>query len=409
MPWRLTVVLCQVRTMAVDVIVYTVEECPFCEKAKRFLAEKGIEYKEIPVRPASRQWLEMKEKTGGGTVPQVLVEGVPVGGYSDLVSLEATGELYRRLGMKDREAAATLYDVIILGAGPAGLSAAIYAIRKLLKTLVISRDVGGQVTWTADVENYLGFSHVNAGDLVARFEEHVKTFGVERVIGPEVTSVDLTAKIKRVVTDDGKVYSGKTLIIATGGRHRHMNIEGEHELIAKGISYCSTCDAPLYDGADVAVIGGGNSALAAALDLIQIANRIYLVSMTPLTGDPLYQEKVQKSEKVEMFLEYVPVRVLGDKAVRGVEIRSLQSGEVRELTVEGIFVEIGILPNSSLFVDTLATNRRGEILVDLECRTGLAGVFACGDVTNVPFKQVVVAVGEGAKAALSAYSYLINQ
>lgn len=395
--------------MASEVIVYSVEECPFCEKAKCFLVEKDIEFKEIPIRPASREWIEMKEKTGSGSLPQVLIGGVPVGGYSDLVSLEATGELYRKLGMKEKEAAATLYDVIILGAGPAGLSAAIYTVRKLMKTLIISRDIGGQVTWTADVDNYLGFSHVNAPDLVARFEDHVKTFGVELAIGAQVTAVDLSARIKRVVTDEGKVYSAKTLIVATGGRHRPMDIAGEHELIGKGVSYCSTCDAPLFDGADVAVIGGGNSALAAVLDLIRIANKIYLVSSTPLTGDPLYQEKVQKSEKVEMYLEYLPVKVLGDKEVRGLEIRNLQSGEVTALSVEGVFVEIGILPNSSLFVDILATNQRGEILVDLECRTGMAGIFACGDVTNVPFKQVVVAVGEGAKAALSAYNYLINQ
>ena len=157
------------------------------------------------------------------------------------------------------------------------------------------------------------------------------------------------------------------------------------------------------------MIGGGNSGLEAVLDLMQIANKIYLVSMLPLQGDPVYQEKIRQSDKVEILVEHLPVRVMGEKFVTGIEVRSLKTGDERVLPVEGIFVEIGILPNSGVFIDTLATNGKGEILVDTECRTGLAGVFACGDVTTVPFKQVVVAVGEGAKAALSAYNYLINQ
>jgi NADH-dependent peroxiredoxin subunit F len=301
-----------------------------------------------------------------------------------------------------------LYDVIIIGAGPAGLSAAIYTIRKLLKTLIISKDVGGQITWTSDVENYLGFSQVNAAELVAKFESHVKKFEVEKVIGVDVVAVDLVGRNKRIKTSDGKSYCGKTVIIASGGRHRPLNIPGERELTARGVSYCSTCDAPLFGGADVAVVGGGNSALGAVIDLINIARKIYLLSLTSLTGDPVYRDKVVKSEKVEIFIEHQPTRVIGETMVEGLEFKSLTTGEIKTISVEGVFVEIGVQPNTSLFLDILATNEKGEILIDTECRTGLAGVFACGDVTNVPFKQVVVAVGEGAKAALSAYSYLIT-
>ena len=225
----------------------------------------------------------------------------------------------------------------------------------------------------------------------------------------EVSTVDLVGRSKRVTTNDGKSYFGKTVIIATGGRHRPLNIPGEKELIGKGVSYCSTCDAPLFGGADVAVVGGGNSALGAALDLINIANRIYVISLTPLTADPVYRDKVLKSEKVEIFIEHQPTKVIGETMVEGLEFKSIVTGEIKTLPVEGVFVEIGIQPSTSLFIDILATNEKGEILVDTECRTGLAGVFACGDVTSVPFKQVVVAVGEGAKAALSAYNYLITQ
>lgn len=392
-----------------EVVMYMMDGCPFCEKAKCFLREKGIPFKEIATAPGSREWEEMQAKTGGTSPPQALIGGVPVGGYADLVNMEATGELYEKLGMVGRKPDSPLYDTIIIGAGPAGMSAAVYTMRKLMKTLIISKEVGGQVAWSSDVENYLGFSHIDAPELVARFDEHVTKFGVEKLIGLDVTSVELTGRIKRVMTEDGKTYLGKTLIIATGGRHRPLNIPGERELVGKGVSYCSTCDAPLYNDAEVAVIGGGNSALEAALDLINIAGKIHIISLHKITGDPIYQGKLQKSQKVEILTEYEPLRILGENGVHGIELQSLKTGEIKTLPVEGVFVEIGIMPNSSLFIDTLATNPKGEILIDAECRTGVAGVFACGDVTNVPYKQVVVAVGEGSKAALSAYSYLINQ
>lgn len=392
-----------------DVTLYSLEACPFCEKARIFLREKGIQFAELKVVPGSASWEEMKVKTGSGTFPQILVGEESIGGYADLVDLEASGKLYEKLGIADRKSDTVLYDVIILGAGPAGLSAAIYAIRKLLRTLIISKDVGGQVTWTSDVDNYLGFSQVNAAELVSKFESHVKKFDVETIIGRSITAVDPTGRVKRVVVDDGRVFYGKTLIVATGGGHKLLDIPGEKELQAKGVSYCSTCDAPLYEDAEVAVIGGGNSALEAVIDLMNIARRIYIVSISPLLGDPVYRDKVLASEKVIVFPQHQPTRILGESFVEGIEFRCLVTGKVKTLNVEGVFVEIGTMPNSSLFIDTLASNRNGEILVDLECRTGVAGVFACGDVTNVPFKQVVVAVGEGAKAALSAYNYLINQ
>jgi alkyl hydroperoxide reductase subunit F len=393
----------------VNVKVYSTEGCPFCEKAKSFLKEKGIEFIDVPASPGSAAWQEMKRKTGSGALPQILVNDASVGGYADLVTLETSGRLYEMLGQAGRKSETPLYDVIILGAGPAGLSAAIYAIRKVMKTLIISKDVGGQVTWTADVDNYLGFSQVNAAELVAKFEDHVKKFGVEKVIGRNVSVVDPTGRIKRVVTDDGRIFYGKTLIVATGGGHKLLDVPGEKKLQGKGVSYCSTCDAPLYDGADVAVIGGGNSALEAVIDLMNIASRIYVVSISPIMGDPVYRDKVEASEKVTVFSQHQPIRILGESFVEGIEFKCLITGQVKTMNVEGVFVEIGTMPNSSLFIDNLATNQKGEILVDLECRTGIAGVFACGDVTNVPFKQVVVAVGEGAKAALSAYNYLINQ
>jgi alkyl hydroperoxide reductase subunit F len=391
------------------VIVYSTDGCPFCEKAKSFLAERGIEFEEIETSHGSAAWKQMKEKTGSGSLPQILIGDQPVGGYSDLVNLEATGELSKRLGLTQAGPVSALYDVIIIGGGPAGLSAAIYAARKVLKTLVVTKDIGGQVTWTYDVDNYLGFSQVETADLIAKFEEHVQKYGVEKLVGVDVKALDLTGKIKKVITGEGKTFLGKTVIVATGKRPRLLDIPGEKEFLGMGVTYCSTCDAPLFADLDVAVAGGGNSALEAGIDLIKVARKVYMVSLTPLTGDQILQDKVMSSPKVEVFTEYDILRIVGESSVEGMEIKSLKTGEAKRLSVAGIIIEIGLLPNSDLVLDTLETNSIGEIVIDSRCRTGVSGVFACGDVTDVPFKQVIVAAGEGAKAALSAYDYIINQ
>lgn len=392
-----------------DVTIYSMDGCPFCTKAQSFLKEKGISFVEVEARPGSKEWREMKEKTGSHSLPQIVIHGEPVGGYSDLVTLEATGELNERLRLAGKAPVASLYDLIIIGAGPAGLCAAVYAARKLLKTLIISKDIGGQVALTYDIENYLGFSQIDTADLIKKFDEHVEKYGVEKIIGTEVSALELTGKIKGVITGEGKTYLGKTIIIATGKRPRLLNVPGEKDLIGRGVTYCSTCDAPLFAGADVAVVGGGNSALEAVIDLVKVASKVYMVSLTPLTGDSMLQDKVRGYPNVEIFTEYDTTRVIGSSVVEGIEVKSLKTGEVKSLNVEGIIIEIGLFPNSNLVIDTLESNRHGEIVIDNRCRTGLAGVFACGDVTDVPFKQVIVAAGEGAKAALAAYDYLISQ
>ncbi len=390
------------------VVVYTLPGCSFCENTKAFLRSKGIDFQEIEAPPHSDEWLKLVKITGSGALPQVVIDGEPIGGYLDLIFLENSGVLYEKLGLSGKTPQ-NLYDVIIIGAGPAGLSAAIYTARKVMKTLVISGNIGGQVTWTYDIDNYLGFSQINAQDLIRKFKEHVEKYGVETIIGEEVVSADITGRIKRVTLKNGRQFYGKTIIIATGGRHRHLEVPGEKELIGKGVSYCSTCDAPLFAGANVAVVGGGNSALEAIIDLIPIAKRIYGISITELTADPILQEKVKNSPIVEFFLRHRVKRIIGNQEVEAIEIESLDTKEYKVIPVEGVLVEIGIMPNSALFVDVLATNEKGEIIVDELCRTGVPGVFACGDVTNVPYKQVVVAAGEGAKAALSAYYYLVNR
>ncbi len=391
------------------VTIYSTDVCPFCAKAKSFLAEKGISYEEIEVLPGSDAWREIKERTGSGSLPQILIGDEPVGGYSDLVHLEASGELSQKLGLAEKRAVIPMYDVIIIGGGPAGLSAAVYAARKVLKTLLVSKDIGGQMAWTYDVDNYLGFSQVDTADLIAKFEEHVEKYGVEKLVGVGVKALELTGKIKKVITGDGKTYLTKTVIIAAGKRPRPLNVPGEKELTGMGVTYCSTCDAPLFADLDVAVMGGGNSALEAVVDLMKVARKVYMVSLTPITGDEILKDKVMSSPKVEIFTKYKILRIEGKSTVEGIEIESLETGEKKRLDVQGVIVEIGLLPNSELVLDTMEINRIGEIVIDSRCRTGVSGLFACGDVTDVPYKQVIVAAGEGAKAALSAYDYIIKQ
>ena len=310
--------------------------------------------------------------------------------------------------MVTKDSINSLYDVIIVGGGPAGLNAALYASRKVLKTILISKNIGGQVTDTYDIDNYLGFSQIETSNLIKKFEEHVQKYGIEKNIGNTVTSLELTKKNKKVTVDSGESYFAKTVIIATGKRPRALNVTGEKKLIGRGVAYCSTCDAPLFAGADVAVVGGGNSAMEAVIDLDKIANKIYMISLTNLTGDEIIQNKVKQLSKVKIYTKYDTIAIIGDKTVEGIKIKSLKTENISQLNVEGVFIEIGLLPNSNLIINKLVTNSNDEIKIDSLCQTGVPGVFACGDVTSVPFKQVIIAAGEGAKAALSAYNYLIK-
>jgi len=302
------------------------------------------------------------------------------------------------------------YELIIIGAGPAGMTAAVYTARKKLRTLLVSKDLGGQPLLTSEIENYMGYQFVTGPELMAKFREQVNQYPIDVVIGEDVTKLAVQDDEFTVSTRTGKSFVGKAVIVASGKRSRALNVPGEEELVGRGVTYCSICDAPLFAGRDVAVIGGGNSALSAVADLIKITPRIYLVHRSKnLRADPVLVEKAEGSDKVISFLEYVVKEILGEERVRGVVIESRETGKVEELAVEGVFIEIGLIPNSDLARGLLALNKVGEIVVDGSCRSSVPGIFAAGDVTNVPEKQIIVAAGEGAKAALSAYSYLLRK
>ena len=300
-----------------------------------------------------------------------------------------------------------MLDLIIIGAGPAGITAAVYAARKKMEVLVISRDIGGQAAWSGDIENYTGYQFISGPELTSKFEEHLRKFNIGLHENEEVLEVKKAQAVNSLLVKTNKgSYEAKTLIIASGKRSRELNVPGEQELKNKGLTYCATCDGPLFSGKDVAVVGGGNSALDAALQLVKIARQIYLINIAArLSGDPVMQEKLNQAENVTILNQAQVTMVAGDRFVSGIRIK--KDGQEKALPVQGIFVEIGLIPNSE-FAKELDKNEFGEIKVNCYNGTNVSGVFAAGDVTDVPEKQIIIAAGEGAKAALSVFRYLMQ-
>lgn len=299
-----------------------------------------------------------------------------------------------------------MYDLIIVGGGPAGLAATVYAARKRLNTLLITNDIGGQVNWTTGVENYLGYQFIEGHELISKFQEQVNQFPIDQKIGSNVSQVKKVNTDFEVISENGDKFQSKAVLIATGKRPRRLNVPGETELTGRGVTYCSVCDGPIFTGQRVAVIGGGNSALEAALDMVKIAEWVELVSTTPLTGDPVLIEKLSEAKNLTIFLEHEVKEIIGEKLVAGIVIQRLGSKETKRLDVTGVFIEIGLIPNSESVKGLVTLNKAGEIPVDCQSETGVPGLFAAGDVTTVPEKQIVISAGEGAKAALRAHRYL---
>ncbi|MFH1782192.1 MAG: FAD-dependent oxidoreductase [Candidatus Omnitrophota bacterium] len=296
-----------------------------------------------------------------------------------------------------------MLDLIIIGAGPAGITAAVYAARKKMDLLVISVDMGGQTAWSGDIENYTGYQFVTGPELVSKFEEHMKAYKIPFKENEKVLELKKTGDKVYVKTDKNE-YEAKAAIIASGKRSRELGVPGEKEFKNKGLTYCATCDGPLFSGKDVAVIGGGNSALDAALQLTKIAKKVYIINITTsLTGDPIMQEKLRAAENVTILNNSSVISIHGDKFVSGMKIKNEE--KVKDLPVQGIFVEIGLIPNSS-FIDKVEKNDLGEIKVNNYNETNIPAIFAAGDVTDVPEKQIIIAAGEGAKATLSVFKYL---
>jgi len=304
-----------------------------------------------------------------------------------------------------------LYDVTVVGSGPAAVSAAIYAARKGLNVAMVGVKIGGQVLDTNEIENIIGTVLTTGAKFAETLEKHLKEHEIAFKEGHLVKEIKEDGKDKILVTDDGKSYKTKTVIVATGAKPRSLNIPGEAEYVGKGVHYCSTCDGPFYKGLDVAVIGGGNSGVEAALDLSGIAKSVTLIEFMPeLKADKVLQEKLAEQPNVKTILNSATVRVNGNEFVESIVYKSRETDEEKTLNVEGMFVEIGLSPRSEVVKDLVETNKIGEIVINPENNsTSVAGIFAAGDVTNIRQKQIIIAMGEGAKAALGAFEYLITK
>jgi NADH-dependent peroxiredoxin subunit F len=299
-----------------------------------------------------------------------------------------------------------MYDLMIIGGGPAGIAATIYAARKRLNMVLISADIGGQVGKTMDIENYLGYQLVEGPELIEKFQTQISQYPVEQKMGAKITRLDKIEGGFEATSETGEKFQSRVVIFAAGKSSRKLNVPGEAEYTAKGVSYCAICDGPLFSGQKVAVVGGGNSALEAALDMVKIAEHVHLVSLTTLTGDAILIDKLKNANNLTIYLEHQTQKIEGEEFVKSITIKDLKTGQSKKLDVGGVFVEIGLVPNSQAVGHLLELNEWGEVPVDCATRTAIPGLYAAGDVTSVPEKQIIVAAGEGAKAALQSQRYL---
>lgn len=300
-----------------------------------------------------------------------------------------------------------MYDVIIIGGGPAGMTAAIYTARKKLKTLLLTKQLGGQMVWSSDVENYTGFSMISGADLTLKFHEHLNqiTEDLEVKEGVTVESIERNVTLFQVTDSVEQEYFTRSIIIASGKEPRHLGVPGEEKFFGRGVAVCATCDAPLYKNKDVAVVGGGNSAMDALLALSKVARRIYSVNVNErLMGDEVLRGKIESSPNITVYSQAKVLEVVGEGRVSGVRVLKSDRSE-ETLAVSGVFVEIGYEP--SVGFDRLTDkNERGEVKVDQNLQTSVPGIFAAGDINDAWGEQIIIAAGEGAKAAMAVSNYL---
>ncbi|MCD6271196.1 FAD-dependent oxidoreductase [bacterium] len=301
-----------------------------------------------------------------------------------------------------------LYDLIIIGGGPAGITAGIYAGRQHLKTLLISKEFGGQVAKKAvDIENYPGFEKISGIELIQKFKNHLQKFNIE-VQYDEVTKIQKEENVFGVHTKTGKTFNSLAVIIASGADPRPLEVEGEKEFLGKGVSYCAVCDGSFFKDKVVAVVGGGNAGFETAIFLSKIAKKIYILEYgETVKADQTNQEIVKRSGKTEIITNAQVKKIFGKEKVEGVIYLDRKTQEEKELKVDGVFIQIGNQPATSFAKDLVDFNERDEIVVEFEtCQTKTAGLFAAGDCNTGPFKQIVTACGEGAKSALAAFQYI---
>jgi alkyl hydroperoxide reductase subunit F len=343
-------------------------------------------------------------------VPTIFLNGQHFGqGRMDLEEILAKLDAGAAARAAEKIAKKKVFDVLVVGGGPAGASAAIYAARKGIRTGVVAERFGGQVLDTMGIENFISLKETEGPKLVAALEQHVNEYDVD-VMNLQRASALVPGDVIEVKLESGASLKAKSVIIATGARWRELNVPGEREYRNKGVAYCPHCDGPLFKGKRVAVVGGGNSGVEAAIDLAGIVGHVTLLEFaSALRADEVLQRKLRSLSNITVVTNAQTTEVTGDgNKVSGMRYTDRKRGESKTIEVEGVFVQVGLLPNTDWIKDTVALSNRGEIEVDAKGQTSVPGVFAAGDVTTVPYKQIIIAMGEGSKAALSAFDYLIR-
>lgn len=303
-----------------------------------------------------------------------------------------------------------MYDIIIVGGGPAGLTAGLYTSRRTLSTLIIAKDLGGQMATTTDIENYPGFENVISGfDLANKMKKQAEKFGAKFVLG-DVNKIEKKADGNFVVHYNNNTEEAQAVILAFGLTPRNLDVPGEQEFKGKGITYCANCDAPLYKNKIVAVVGGGNAALDAADYLSKIASKVYLIHRRDkFRAEEVIVQEIVNNKKIEILYDAVITEIKGVNIVKSIIVKNLKKKETKELAVNGVFIEVGRKANTEFLQGVVELNDKKEVIVDYNGITKTLGIFACGDITNVSQKQIAIATGEGVKAALSAYIYLLRK
>ena len=349
------------------------------------------------------------DSKGVQAVPTVFADGemLHVGRGSLGELLEKLETRYGSSQTTDEENVAPVnrsFDVVVLGGGPAGASAAIYSARKGLKVAMVAERIGGQVKETVGIENMISIPYTTGSELADNLRTHLTHYPIELFENRRIESTELQGKEKRVTVTGGEIFSAPAVIIATGAGWRRLNVEGEAEYIGRGVAFCPHCDGPFYAGKRVAVVGGGNSGIEAAIDLAGICQKVTVIEfMDSLKADQVLQEKVRSLTNVEIMVATQTMKVVGNgEKVVALELKNRQTEEIETLELDGVFVQIGLSANSQPFTE-LEKTRIGEIVIDAHCRTNIPGVYAAGDVSSVPYKQIIIAMGEGAKSALTAF------
>lgn len=297
------------------------------------------------------------------------------------------------------------FDVVVVGGGPAGAAAAVYSARKGLNVAVVAERIGGQVKETVGIENLISVPETTGERLAGDLRVHMQQYPVRIFEHRKVEKLEIASGRKVLYVSGGEKFSAPAVIVATGASWRRLNVPGETEYTGKGVAFCPHCDGPFYKGKHVAVVGGGNSGIEAAIDLAGICRKVTVFEfLDSLKADRVLQEKVAALSNVEVFLSSQTTEVLGNgEHMTGLRVKDRNTGEEREIKLDGVFVQIGLSANSGAFREIVETNQAGEIVIDEHCRTGVAGIYAAGDVSTVPYKQIIISMGEGAKAALTAF------